>query len=141
MNYAIIKDGKVANIMEWDGVEPLAVAGQTVPADGLPVFIGQDYTDGQFVFPPLPPVPPDPPKTAGQARAEGEDYVMQFFTLMELQRLMLLLTAGNAAQMAKTQAVLAWLNEIEAAWLAAPESFDTAAFGSPPHTYAEILET
>jgi hypothetical protein len=49
-SYAVVGDGKVVNVVVWDGVQPYD------PGEGLelvvldgPGGIGWDYVDGQFV--------------------------------------------------------------------------------------------
>jgi hypothetical protein len=47
-NYALVRDGKVVNVIVWDGIEPYETDGQLVLLNG-PGGIGWDYQDGTFV--------------------------------------------------------------------------------------------
>jgi len=84
-----------------------------------------------------------PTQTSVQARALGEAYVEQFFTLMQMMEFMELLQSSSTPpdQLAKIQAVYNWLNAIKAAWLANPTTFNPATFGNPPYTYGDIAST
>ena len=55
MNYAIIKDSLVTNIVEWDGVSEYTVDGELVQADAN-AYIGGTY-NGSFVARPVEPEP------------------------------------------------------------------------------------
>ena len=55
MNYAIIKDSLVTNIVEWDGVSEYTVDGELVLADDS-AWIGGTY-NGSFVARPVEPEP------------------------------------------------------------------------------------
>ena len=79
------------------------------------------------------------PRSVEDARAEGEQYVLAFFTPLQVQKMHLLLSLGNAAQQGKIAEVLAWMNGMEADWLADYENFKAASHGNPPHSYMEIL--
>jgi hypothetical protein len=58
--YAVVSNGVVLNVIEWDGTTPLQVDGELVhsPYDNA-AAIGGSYVDGQFLPPPEPEV--DPP--------------------------------------------------------------------------------
>lgn len=57
MNYAVIKDGLILNVIIWDGVAELGYPEDIelvkVP-DDVPIYIGGEYKDGQFIIPPIP---------------------------------------------------------------------------------------
>ncbi len=55
MNYAIVKDSLVTNIVEWDGVSEYTVDGELVQADAN-AYIGGTY-NGSFVARPVEPEP------------------------------------------------------------------------------------
>ena len=55
MNYAIIKDSLVTNIVEWDGSSEYTVDGELVQADAN-AYIGGTY-NGSFVARPVEPEP------------------------------------------------------------------------------------
>jgi len=65
--YAIVKDGIVQNLIQWDGGEYHA-DGQLIEATH-DAYIGGAYTDGAFV--PRPPEP-EPEPTAEQLQAEAD---------------------------------------------------------------------
>lgn len=55
MQYAIIEGGKVANIIVWDGVEPLPEGWVSAPIpEDVTVMIGYGYDGKAFEAPPLP---------------------------------------------------------------------------------------
>lgn len=61
MRYALIKAGKVVNIVEWDGESVYQPDGELVPLpppaeDGSTVAMGWTYADGAFAA--LPEYPP-----------------------------------------------------------------------------------
>jgi len=68
--YAIVKDGIVQNLVQWDGVSEFNVDGELIEASH-DAWIGDAYTDGAFV-----PRPPDPePEPTGeelQAQADRQ---------------------------------------------------------------------
>lgn len=84
-----------------------------------------------------------PVMTSEQARALGESYVEEFFTLMQMMELMELLQSSStpADQLAKIQAIYTWLTTIKAAWLSNPQNFNPTTFGNPPYTYSDIAST
>jgi hypothetical protein len=47
-NYALVRNGKVVNVVVWDGESDYQPDGELVPLDG-PGGIGWDYVDGTFV--------------------------------------------------------------------------------------------
>jgi hypothetical protein len=47
-NYALVRDGKVVNVVVWDGESDYQPDGELVLLDG-PGGIGWDYQDGTFV--------------------------------------------------------------------------------------------
>jgi hypothetical protein len=58
MTYAIVENGVVTNIVEWDGMTPWTPpAGSSAVAvqDGAYVGIGSTYANGVFGEPPQPP--------------------------------------------------------------------------------------
>jgi len=65
MNYAIVKDSLVTNIVEWDGVSEYQVDGDLILADDN-AYIGGEY-NGSFVSRP---VEPDTRTYADKRRAE-----------------------------------------------------------------------
>jgi len=65
MNYAIIKNSLVTNIVEWDGVSEYQVDGDLILADDN-AYIGGEY-NGSFVSRP---VEPDTRTYADKRRAE-----------------------------------------------------------------------
>jgi len=65
--YAIIKDGIVQNLVQWDGDE-YQVDGELIQATH-DAWIGGAYTDGAFV--PRPPEP-EPEPTAEQLQAQAD---------------------------------------------------------------------
>lgn len=67
MKYAIIENGKVSNIIEWDGASPLGdLAPVAIPEDTPHVGIGTAYDGTEFE--PLPP-PVVPPLSAAECEA------------------------------------------------------------------------
>ena len=69
MNYAIVKDSLITNIVEWDGVSEYTVDGELVEADAN-AYIGGEY-NGSFVA--RPPAPaPEPTAEQLQAQADKE---------------------------------------------------------------------
>ena len=66
--YAVIKDGVVQNLVEWDGVSEFNVDGELIEASH-DAWIGGSYTDGAFV-----PRPPEtqPEPTAEQLQAQAD---------------------------------------------------------------------
>jgi hypothetical protein len=65
--YAIVKDGIVQNLVQWDGDE-YQVDGELIQATH-DAWIGGAYTDGAFV--PRPPEP-EPEPTAEQLQAQAD---------------------------------------------------------------------
>ena len=68
MKYAIVKNGTVENMVEWDGVSEFSVDGELVPvpshAEGLANIGGQhDGTDNYNAFSYTPPEPPPVPQS------------------------------------------------------------------------------
>lgn len=61
MTYAMVKDGVIVNVIDWDGVTPYTPPEGCVlyPWDG-PMNIGWLWEDGHPVDPNPPPPPPDP---------------------------------------------------------------------------------
>jgi hypothetical protein len=56
--YAIIENGTVINVVEWDGVSnwsPPSGATALLPPDGTQFGVGYTYDGQQFVAPPPPP--------------------------------------------------------------------------------------
>jgi len=53
MRHAVIIDGVVVNIVLWDGecAWPAPEGALLVECDALPVQIGADYVEGEFVLP------------------------------------------------------------------------------------------
>lgn len=51
MNYAIINDSIVTNIVVWDGDDNLFESDTTVPIDDIPCGIGWKYEKGKFIKP------------------------------------------------------------------------------------------
>lgn len=70
MKYALIENGTVSNLIEWDGHADLGELRPIPVPDGLSVNIGTPYDGGQFlVDPPSEPVPTPPSSvTMRQAR-------------------------------------------------------------------------
>jgi len=66
--YAVIKDGVVQNLVEWDGVSEFNVDGELIEASH-DAWIGGAYTDGAFV--PRPPEP-EPEPTAEELQAQAD---------------------------------------------------------------------
>jgi hypothetical protein len=66
--YAVIKDGVVQNLVEWDGVSEFNVDGELIEASH-DAWIGGAYTDGAFV--PRPP-DPEPEPTAEELQAQAD---------------------------------------------------------------------
>ena len=61
VNYAMVKDGVVVNVIDWDGVTPYAPPeGCELHAWEGPVSIGWAWVDGAPVDPTPPPPPPEP---------------------------------------------------------------------------------
>jgi hypothetical protein len=48
MNYAVIENGIVVNIIKWDGKTPLGINLELVECDGQTVDIGFIYENGLF---------------------------------------------------------------------------------------------
>ena len=76
MKYAIVKNGTVANIVEWDGVSEFSVDGELIAvpshAEGSASIGGQhDGTDNYDAFSYTPPTPPADTRTYDQKRATG----------------------------------------------------------------------
>lgn len=76
MNYAMVKDGVVVNVIDWDGVTPY------MPPEGCalypwegPVNIGWEWVDGAPVDP-TPPPPPVVPVVDPAKPAEGGPAVL-----------------------------------------------------------------
>ena len=67
MNYAIVKDSLVTNIVEWDGVSEYTVDGELVQADAN-AWIGGEY-NGSFV---ARPVEPEPEPTAEEVQKSAD---------------------------------------------------------------------
>jgi hypothetical protein len=71
MNYALISNGLVVNMIVWDGQTPYAPpAGvQLVASTSDSVSMGWSYADGQFIAPPeaelVPESAPDQPTSTG----------------------------------------------------------------------------
>lgn len=61
MNYCMVQNGVVINVIDWDGVTPYTPPGgcDLYPWDG-PVSIGWLWVDGHPVDPNPPPPPPEP---------------------------------------------------------------------------------
>lgn len=59
MNYALVKDGIVENVVIWDGEDDLFDGFETVSIDGLEVGIGWTY-DGKVFTAPVEPPQPEP---------------------------------------------------------------------------------
>lgn len=64
MNFAVIENGKVVNVVVWGGdpeswQPPEGSMAVEVPPD-TPVTIGTEYANGEFVAPPPPPAAPPP---------------------------------------------------------------------------------
>ena len=79
MNYAIIKDNIVSNIVEWDGVSEFSVDGDVIVCDEN-AYIGGTYDNG-FV---ARPVEPSPEPTYDQLRKNeypsiGDQLDMQYW--------------------------------------------------------------
>jgi hypothetical protein len=58
MNYAIVENGVVTNVVDWDGITPwVPPAGSTavIIPDGSYAGIGSSYSNGVFGEPPQPP--------------------------------------------------------------------------------------
>lgn len=69
MKYAIVKDGLVANLVEWDGSSDFTPDGELIKADEN-AWIGGEY-NGSFVA--RPPTPaPEPTAEELQAQADKE---------------------------------------------------------------------
>jgi len=66
--YAIVKDGVVQNLVEWDGVSEFNVDGELIEASH-DAWIGGAYTDGAFV---PRPVEPAPEPTAEELQAQAD---------------------------------------------------------------------
>ena len=66
--YAIVKDGIVQNLIQWDGASEFNVDGQLIEATH-DAWIGGAYTDGAFV---PRPVEPAPEPTAEQLQLEAD---------------------------------------------------------------------
>ena len=66
MRYAIIKDGFVTNVIEWDGTATFIPDGELVQTDEPRVDEGIEYKDNAFV---LPVIPDPPPLTYDQNRS------------------------------------------------------------------------
>jgi hypothetical protein len=58
MRYAIIKDGFVTNVIEWDGKATFIPDGELVQTDEPRVGVGIEYKDNAFVLPVIPDPPP-----------------------------------------------------------------------------------
>ena len=67
MNYAIVKDSLVTNIVEWDGVSEYQADGELVQADAN-AWIGGTY-NGSFV---ARPVEPEPEPTAEEIQKAAD---------------------------------------------------------------------
>ena len=67
MNYAIIKNSLVTNMVEWDGVSEYTVDGELVEADAN-AWVGGEY-NGSFV---ARPVEPDPEPTAEEIQKAAD---------------------------------------------------------------------
>jgi len=65
MNYAIVKDSIVTNIVEWDGSSDFPVDGELIQADKS-AWIGGEY-NGSFVARPVEPTPEPTPEQAQKA--------------------------------------------------------------------------
>ena len=65
MEYAIVKDSLITNIVEWDGVSEYTVDGELVEADAN-AWIGGEY-NGSFVARPVEPTPEPTPEQAQKA--------------------------------------------------------------------------
>jgi len=66
--YAIVKDGIVQNLVQWDGVSEFNVDGELIEASH-DAWIGGAYTDGTFV---PRPVEPAPELTAEELQAQAD---------------------------------------------------------------------
>ena len=67
MNYAIVKDSLVTNMVEWDGSSEYRVDGELIQADAN-AYIGGTY-NGSFV---ARPVEPDPEPTAEEIQLAAD---------------------------------------------------------------------
>ena len=67
MKYAIVKDSRVTNIVEWDGESEYNADGELIQADEN-AWIGGEY-NGSFV---AKPPPPEPTAEELQAQADKE---------------------------------------------------------------------
>jgi len=67
MNYAIVKDSLVTNLVEWDGSSEYTVDGELIQADEN-AWIGGEY-NGSFV---AKPVPPEPEPTAEEVQKAAD---------------------------------------------------------------------
>ena len=57
MNYAIVKDSLVTNIVEWDGSSEYQVDGELIQATDV-AYIGGEYNGSFVAKPPAPPYEP-----------------------------------------------------------------------------------
>ena len=57
MNYAIVKDSLVTNIVEWDGSSEYQVDGELIQATDV-AYIGGEYNGSFVARPPAPPYEP-----------------------------------------------------------------------------------
>ena len=67
MNYAIVKDSLVTNIVEWDGSSEYQADGELIQADAN-AWIGGEY-NGSFV---ARPVEPEPEPTAEEVQKSAD---------------------------------------------------------------------
>jgi hypothetical protein len=67
MNYAIVKDSLVTNLVEWDGSSEYPVDGELIQANAN-AWIGGAY-NGSFV---AKPVPPEPEPTAEEVQKAAD---------------------------------------------------------------------
>ena len=71
--YAIVSDGKVSNVVMWDGESELQLStGETAVASDV-ADIGWEYRDGEFITPAPPPLPePSPDEILATNTAERD---------------------------------------------------------------------
>lgn len=101
-SYALVKDGKVSNIILWDGISSINIEDGTLSVevkDGEDCKIGWSYDSGEFISPKLPEIP-EPTKEESIAQAES-------------QKKSIISSASQSTQVLQTQLLLGIISDAD----------------------------